>query len=396
MPSLIRTYSPVWRIELLGQLRAVRGEQVVTRFRRRKTGVLLAYLVCSIQRPHPREELIELLWPECDPAAGRDRLSTELSSLRRQLEPPGIAAGTVLIADRDVVGINPAAVVTDVSQFETRIAAAAGARNNLERAQYLSEAVAEYRGELLPGYFEDWILPERQRLADVYHQALGQLCRQREAEGDLPRALEYARRLVAADALREEAHSELIRLLAASGQPKAALRQYQELERLLDEELGDTPSPATQALVQEIQRRQRAKPSPAASGAPAAAREPGRSGPPTAGRLPGPATWAGLSGRREPEGAVPVEGPSSVPRRTAPPTGLPTGVVTFVLADLTPHAAGAAGTERPQVGELLAPLEPLRQEYERRCGHVIRDTEGVLVVVFARASDALAAAFASS
>src|SRR5438105_4651494 len=79
-----------WRIEMLGGLRATQGEQVVARFQTRKTGALLAYLAYHGHRPHPREELIELLWPECDPRAGHDRLKTALSSLRRQLEPPDV------------------------------------------------------------------------------------------------------------------------------------------------------------------------------------------------------------------------------------------------------------------------------------------------------------------
>src|SRR5713101_7635240 len=56
-----------WRIELLGRLRATQGDRVVTRFRAQKGGALLAYLAYHLDRPHPREELIELLWPEAEP-----------------------------------------------------------------------------------------------------------------------------------------------------------------------------------------------------------------------------------------------------------------------------------------------------------------------------------------
>jgi DNA-binding SARP family transcriptional activator len=72
-----------WRIELLGRLRAVQGDRVLTRFRTLKTRSLLAYLAYDLQRPHPREELIEMLWPESDLDAGRGNLSTALHSLRR-------------------------------------------------------------------------------------------------------------------------------------------------------------------------------------------------------------------------------------------------------------------------------------------------------------------------
>lgn len=63
-----------WRIELLGGLCARRGDQTITRFPTRKTGALLAYLGYYPERDHPRELLIEVLWPECEPEAGRHRL----------------------------------------------------------------------------------------------------------------------------------------------------------------------------------------------------------------------------------------------------------------------------------------------------------------------------------
>src|SRR5437879_4107980 len=82
-----------WRIELLGGLRAVRGDQVVDHFRTRKTADLLAYLAYFRERSHPREVLVELLWPECELQDGRHSLSMALSALRQQLEPPGIPDG---------------------------------------------------------------------------------------------------------------------------------------------------------------------------------------------------------------------------------------------------------------------------------------------------------------
>src|SRR5439155_26404554 len=82
-----------WRIELLGRLRATQGDRVVTRFRERRTGALLAYLAYHLDRPHPRGVLIELLWPAAEPHLGRGHLRRELPSLRRQLAPPGYPRG---------------------------------------------------------------------------------------------------------------------------------------------------------------------------------------------------------------------------------------------------------------------------------------------------------------
>src|ERR1700736_5034946 len=106
-----------WRIQLLGALQAVQGSRVVARFRSRKTGLLLACLAYRLERPQRREELCEQLWPEADPETGRANLRNTLRWLRQELEPPG-AAGSVLLADRDVIGLNSARVTTDVGEFE--------------------------------------------------------------------------------------------------------------------------------------------------------------------------------------------------------------------------------------------------------------------------------------
>ena len=65
-----------WQIELFGWLRATQGDRVVARFRTQRAGSLLAYLAYHLDRSHPREALIEVLWPESDPHAGRTSLRT--------------------------------------------------------------------------------------------------------------------------------------------------------------------------------------------------------------------------------------------------------------------------------------------------------------------------------
>ena len=103
-----------WRIEMLGGLRAVQAGRVVTRFRSRKTGLLLAYLAYYRDRPHRREQLGELLWPEGNPELALTNLRNTLRWLRQELEPPGMPAGTVLLADRATVQLCLTAVATDV------------------------------------------------------------------------------------------------------------------------------------------------------------------------------------------------------------------------------------------------------------------------------------------
>jgi DNA-binding SARP family transcriptional activator len=231
-----------WRVELLGRLRAARGAQEITHFRTQKTAVLFAYLAYYPHRPHPRGELMELLWPEHRVDAARANLSNALSWLRRQLRsqldessgwrvermahaaPSELSTldsqlSTMIIADHASIQLNPALFTTDVAEFEVALQTAARAAPARGPSPSLIQAVELYRGELLPGCFEAWVLQERQWLAERYFLALSQLLRQLEAAGDFERALQYAQYAVRADPLREEVHRELIRRYAASGQP---------------------------------------------------------------------------------------------------------------------------------------------------------------------------------
>ena len=95
-----------------------------------------------------------------------------LAQLRRQLEPESGDAGQTLKADNAHIWLDTGAVETDVAAFETGLKRARRAGGEAESEEALREAVTLYRGELLPGYYADWLLLERDRLASVYVEAL--------------------------------------------------------------------------------------------------------------------------------------------------------------------------------------------------------------------------------
>jgi predicted ATPase/class 3 adenylate cyclase len=207
-----------WQIEMLGELRLTGDERVMTRFRTRETGLLLAYLAYYRDRSHPREALRECLWPDADPTSARRRLSAALTSLRRRLEPPGVPPGSVILADRDRIGLRPAAIDSDVAQFRMALRAARDAPERAARVQALSEALELYRGELLQGYAEGWVVQERQRLAEQYFAAVRQWLGELEEAGEIGGARQGA----GADLLWEETHRHLLRLLSRAGRAQEA------------------------------------------------------------------------------------------------------------------------------------------------------------------------------
>ncbi|MBC8134298.1 MAG: tetratricopeptide repeat protein [Fibrella sp.] len=241
----------LWRIELFGGLRAYSGDHTITRFQTYKTGALLAYLAYFCGRRHPREELINILWPDVDPTSARNRLSQALVWLRPRLEPTDAARNSVLFTDRHCIGLHQDAIQTDSAQLEISIQSASHTFPH-EQIPVLRSATDLYNGELLAGFYEDWIFPERQRYARTYLDILRRLIGLYEVAQDFDRALDYARRALTADPLMEEVHGDLIRVLARSGQSAAALRQYHELEKILAENLGEAPSAEIRSLIEEI------------------------------------------------------------------------------------------------------------------------------------------------
>src|SRR5579871_6578449 len=150
----------MWTIQLLGGLSAHSPQRQITRFRTQKAASLLAFLAFRAAPgipSQPRELLLDLLWPDAEPEVGRHNLSNALSFLRHQLEPPGVPPGTVVLADRASVRLNPAAVTVDVVEFESDLhRAQAEGLSGTDRLSRLLGAVERYQGALLPGYYEEW------------------------------------------------------------------------------------------------------------------------------------------------------------------------------------------------------------------------------------------------
>jgi predicted ATPase len=144
-----------WRIEMLGGLRAVRGDRTLARFPGRKAASLLAYLALSPGRFHTREALAEMLWPEVPRASQFHNLRLTLSRLRSLLAPDD----ALLDADRLAVRLDSAAFTTDVAEFEQAIA--------LGDAR---AALALYSGPLLPDIYDEWILLPQARLETLREQ----------------------------------------------------------------------------------------------------------------------------------------------------------------------------------------------------------------------------------
>jgi predicted ATPase/DNA-binding SARP family transcriptional activator len=225
---------------------------------RRKAVALQAYLAMTKQS-HRRDSLTALLWPEYDHSRARADLRRTLSVLNRTL-----GSGWLKV-DRETAGLNwDADVWLDVLEFQARLTERRKHNHPPDQTcpaclTSLADAVSLYRDDFLAGFtlrdspgFDDWQFFQTQELRDDLARALERLARGHGEGGELEPAIAYARQWVALDPLHEPAHRLLMQLYTGSGQRAAALRQYEECERVLGEELGLPPEEATTLVFQAI------------------------------------------------------------------------------------------------------------------------------------------------
>ena len=191
-----------WRIEMLGGLLLrdnTGGQAVQTKFYSRKAALLLARLALPPMRVYGREELIELLWPESALTGGRANLRNVLAHLRRQLASDAPDGAQALGADNTHIWLNPEAVETDVAAFEGLLKRARRASGEGESEEALRAALALYRGELMPGYYADWLYLERERLGALHNEAMRTLRDLAERRKDTDEARDLTFRLARTD-----------------------------------------------------------------------------------------------------------------------------------------------------------------------------------------------------
>ncbi len=242
-------------ITLLGAPRVTRDGEVVN-FDTRKAMGLLAYVaVAGRQR---RDSLAALLWPDADDQRARGALRRTLSVLNS-----GIGDGWLRI-ERDSVELDAARVTLDLRRFEELIAAAADHGDDPVAAcarcrRDLRAAVGLYGGDFLAGFalrdspaFDDWQYFEAEGRRRDLAGALDRLADLELAAGDTHAAIAHARRRLGIDPLHEPAQRSLMLLYARTGGRAAAVRQYRECIRVLDDELAVAPLPETTRLYESI------------------------------------------------------------------------------------------------------------------------------------------------
>lgn len=237
-------------LSFLGPFQATLDGQPASEFESNKVRALLAYLAIEADRPHARESLAGLLWPDYPERSALANLRSALANLRgaigdRTADPP------FLLISREAIRFNP--------QSDYWLDTAALQDTAAHPAADLEAAMALYRGDLLAGFslsdsspFQAWLLARREQFHQIARDLLSRLGAQAEQAGDYDRALAAARRHLALDLWDEDAHRRLMRCMALSGRRSLALAQFETLRYILHDDLGVDPAHETVMLYERI------------------------------------------------------------------------------------------------------------------------------------------------
>lgn len=211
-----------------------------------KVLALLAYLATT-NRPHTREHLIGIFWPDIAQDTVRSNMRGALYRLRLSLGNQDF-----LQTSRETVRLDPESFRLDVAEFLCPMDADIS-------CEKMESRVGLYRGPflegmLLEGYpdFEDWLMQKREACHRQALALLKRLIALHEKNGDIGKALGHASRFLELEPWDEDAHRKMMSLLAQDGQQIAALAQYESCREALQDELGTSPEAQTTALFERI------------------------------------------------------------------------------------------------------------------------------------------------
>jgi predicted ATPase/DNA-binding SARP family transcriptional activator len=247
MPTLESAVAPL-TIELFGPFTVYVEGRPLPRLRSRKGQWLLALLALRGGREVQRAWLAGTLWPDSPEEQAFASLRQSLSDLRKAL---GTQAHRLQSPTPQTVLLDLTGAQADVLAFDRAVTG--------QDREALEVVVALYRGPLLEGCPEEWVVQERIVREQAFLQSLEKLAAAHREAGDPVAAAGYLRRAIAVDPLSESLHGALMEALAAAGDYAEAIQVYRDLRRLLRQEMRVEPAQETQATLQRIKAEARRK-----------------------------------------------------------------------------------------------------------------------------------------
>ncbi len=252
--------TPSLTVYCLGSFRVYQDDKPIEQWPSGKGKLIFKYLVTRRHQSTAKEVLMEQFWPDTSPDAARNNLNVAIYGLRQALRNGYENFSHVLFQDDHYLLNQKLKLWVDFEAYLElwQTAQAYEKQGDWPQAhQKYNAAVSIYQGEFLAeDRYEEWILPERQQLQDIYLNILDRLSQYHFQDENYAACIEACRHILVAEPCRESTHRQLMRCYHRQGQPYLGLRQYHHCVEALQNELEVTPSPKTILLYQQIRNHE--------------------------------------------------------------------------------------------------------------------------------------------
>ena len=222
----------------------------------RRARDIFCYIATSRHRRVAKDLLVEAFWPDDDPAAVEKNFHPTISHIRKALNSRQTLKQNFLIFRDGAYQLNPdLSYLIDTEEFDRLVADAEAAKREKDNARLrtaLEGAHALYRGEFMPGVYENWAEERRGHYEEQFGRVTGALAKLSLAERRLAEALKYATESLKLDPYREDMHRLTLKVLAAQKKLPAAKKHFNEMRTVFRSELGIDASPETLRLAAEL------------------------------------------------------------------------------------------------------------------------------------------------
>lgn len=224
----------------------------------RRARDIFCYIATSKNRRVLKEVLIEAFWPEEDLETVEKNFHPTISHIRKALNSRQPFKQNFLIFRDGAYQLNPELSYSiDAEEFEQLIVEAEKAKREKDAAHQraiLESAHKIYRGEFMPGVYEDWAEERRQFYSEQSARVVAALAKLSFAEKHWADALKYAGEALAGDQFREDMHRLTMKAFAAQGKPASVKKHFEKMKKTLHTELGIEPDEETKRLFAELMK----------------------------------------------------------------------------------------------------------------------------------------------
>ncbi|MDM5330591.1 BTAD domain-containing putative transcriptional regulator [Neobacillus sp. CF12] len=245
------------RVKTLGQFKIWLGKKEVgEKDWQREKGKELFQLFITMNELIPKEEILQILWPNQDKKNADRDFKVALNSLHHVLEPlrKARAAPFFIIREGMFYGLNPHAVVElDTIQFQSLIEAGLGESSQEKVITLLEKGLKLYLGEYLPDRrYDDWCISKRESMLVYFLRGAEKMAQLMVRNEDYDKAIYWCEKILKRDRTWEEAYRLLMYCYYRKNNRPQAMKWFQKCKVVLEEELGVSPLEPTKQMHQMI------------------------------------------------------------------------------------------------------------------------------------------------